>query len=246
MAVQFFQTSSQFQFLCQEIDKAEKEAGHIALIVIDTVARSFGAGDENSAKDMGQFIAECDRLKALYGSTVFLVHHTGIADKSRARGSSSLKGAVDAEFKVERYAKDKSIITLTCTKMKDAEYPEPLAFTLRSVDLDITDEEGNPLTSAILDPVLFPDGAEGEGRQRKKTGKNQQHALQILQQLHQKHQHNLEEGDYDPNQAKVKYQDWKGDCIKKMGARRFREVENSLTESGKISKDVDYVYLEPD
>lgn len=57
------------------------------LIVIDTLARNFGPGDENSQKDMGSFIAILDELRSAFpSSTVLIVHHSGHGDKDRGRG----------------------------------------------------------------------------------------------------------------------------------------------------------------
>lgn len=116
--------------------------GDPALIVIDTLARNYGPGDENSTSDMGAFIAAVDDLKAGFpGCAVMIVHHSGHGDKQRARGAMALKGALDCEYRVE---KADNIITVTNTKMKDAEPPKPLAFTLTGVDL------GDGASSAVL------------------------------------------------------------------------------------------------
>ncbi|WP_324075202.1 MAG: AAA family ATPase [Erythrobacter sp.] len=107
--------------------------GKPALIVIDTLARNYGPGDENSTSDMSAFISVVDDLKAEFpGCTVALIHHTGHAEKKRGRGAMALKGALDWEYLVE---KTDDIIRFTNTKMKDAEPPAPLAFSLESVTL---------------------------------------------------------------------------------------------------------------
>jgi hypothetical protein len=139
------------QFLDAGSAKAVAEAvqglaaqhGAPALIVIDTLARNFGPGDENSTSEMGQFIAAIDDLKAQFrGCAVLIVHHTGHGDKQRARGAMALKGALDCEYRV---GKDGATVKLINTKMKDAEPPATLAFTLNSVDL------GNGASSAVLE-----------------------------------------------------------------------------------------------
>jgi hypothetical protein len=43
------------------------------LIVIDTLARCFGGGDENSAQDMGKFVQACDQLRRATGAAVLAV-----------------------------------------------------------------------------------------------------------------------------------------------------------------------------
>jgi hypothetical protein len=129
-----------------EVTEAVRELaskhGDPVLIVVDTVARNFGAGDENSTSEMGKFIAAIDTVKAEFsGSSIMLVHHTGHSEKQRARGSIALKGALDTEYRLDKVG---DVITLTNTKMKDAEPPAAIAFNLESVDL------GDQVTSAVL------------------------------------------------------------------------------------------------
>ena len=108
--------------------------GAPALIVIDTLARNFGSGDENNTRDMSEFVVAIDDLKARFpGCSVLIVHHSGHADKKRARGAMALKGALDAEYRVEK--PDDELIRLVCTKMKDAEPPKDMAFKFVPVAL---------------------------------------------------------------------------------------------------------------
>jgi hypothetical protein len=141
-------------------DAVAQYSGVPALIVVDTVARSFGGGDENSTMDMGQFICAVDDLRVRYpDAVILLVHHTGHAEKSRARGSMALKGALDAEYRVE---KQDATVTITCTKMKDAPEPAPIAFELQDVKLGI-DRKGREFGSAVL--------VETQAKSRAKAGK---------------------------------------------------------------------------
>lgn len=65
------------------------------LIVVDTMARCMVGGDENSAKDVGRFIAGVEQLSTTYETNSLVVHHTG-KDGEGERGSSALRGAADA------------------------------------------------------------------------------------------------------------------------------------------------------
>lgn len=135
------------------VDAIAAIEGFPVLIVIDTLARSFAGGDENATKDMSEFIAAVDAMKARYpGCTVLIIHHTGHAEKQRARGNLALKGALDTEYRVE---KDGETVTLTATKMKDAPEPDPLAFLLKSVDIGVT-RHGEVFTSAVLEMTAAP------------------------------------------------------------------------------------------
>lgn len=72
-----------------------------SLIIIDTLARSFGGGNENSSEDMGAFIDTVDYLREKADSAILAVHHSGKDTAKGTRGHSSLFGAVDAEFEVK-------------------------------------------------------------------------------------------------------------------------------------------------
>lgn len=132
-------------------DAVEALAGHHgqpALIIIDTLARNFGAGDENNTKDMSEFVAAIDDLKARFpGSSVLIVHHSGHAEKQRARGAVALKGALDAEYRVELEGK---LMRLVNTKMKDAEPPRDVHFQFEQVDL-------GDAKSAVLEATEAPE-----------------------------------------------------------------------------------------
>jgi|GEM_PF-312544 len=128
-----------------------KKGKPVQLIVIDTLARCFGGNDENDARDMGAFIEGCDTIKRETGATVLVVHHSGKDDSKGARGSSSFRAALDAEFNVRREGGGGAII-LTCTKMKDAEEPRPTAFDLREAEL-FTDRDGEQVASLVVHDV---------------------------------------------------------------------------------------------
>lgn len=128
------------------IGEVAEQAGNPQLIVIDTLARNFGVGDENSTQDMSQFINGLDVIKNHYQCTILIVHHSGLSDKGRARGSSALKGAVDVQFRLEV---DGIHHTLSCQKAKDMEKPDPLYFERVSVDVMET-QQGEIVTSPVL------------------------------------------------------------------------------------------------
>jgi len=133
---------------------AQKKPG---LIVLDTLARCFGGGDENATQDMSRFVAACDVLRNYYGCTILIVHHTGHTEKGRARGAMALNAALDAEYRLNR---SESGLTLTATKLKDADPPTPLGMNLVSVKLpNIEDEYGNPVASAAIDVMDADVGA---------------------------------------------------------------------------------------
>lgn len=129
------------------IEEFADRHGSPRLIVVDTVARHFTGGDENSNSDMSVFANTADMLKARYGATVLLIHHSGHGDKDRGRGASALKGALDCEFKAEQSG---DIIRLKATKMKDAPKPEPLTFRFEDVEIARSRRTGDPITTPVL------------------------------------------------------------------------------------------------
>lgn len=116
------------------------------LIVVDTLARNFGAGDENSTKDMNAFIKAVDELRG--EATVLIVHHSGHSNQDRERGSSALRGAADAIYQVERQGG--RIVKLTAQKMKDAPTPPPMALEVKGVALGFAEDNGELATSLVL------------------------------------------------------------------------------------------------
>jgi len=133
--------------LLDTVRQQEEETGkRFGLIILDTLARCFGAGDENRSEDMNRFIGACDRLKTELKSTVLIVHHSGKDDSKGARGSSSLKGACDFEFSIHRPDSGEMGLTLSTPKAKDDRQPAPQFFPLTERHI-FTDSDGDNVTS---------------------------------------------------------------------------------------------------
>jgi AAA domain len=226
------------------VEEMQAASGHKpALIVVDTLARNFG-GDENSQEDMGAFIANLDnflRKSGEWDATVLVVHHSGHADKARGRGSSALKGAVDAEYSL---TKDESgVVRMEATKMKDAEQPAPVAFRLDPITIEgLLDDEGQPVTSAVLSSVAHvPPARNGKvGR-----GRNQTIALSVLADLVDEHRVRLAESGNSPDGARVTLDQWRDRLASKgIDRKRFYDLRNTLKAAGQIVVEFgDYVRL---
>lgn len=116
----------------------------VALIVVDTLARHL-QGDENSTRDMSEFVRAVDGLRdAFPESTAIIIHHTGndAEKQGRSRGSSALKAAVEYEMQCLKGF-------LTFIKNKDGALPPPIEFKLVPVQIG-TDKDGEPITSCIV------------------------------------------------------------------------------------------------
>jgi hypothetical protein len=132
----------------QTISALCEEHGPPALIVVDTLARNMGGGDENSNAEIGIFVSHIDRIRHTLGCTVLIVHHSGHLEGDRARGGSALPAAMDAVFKVEDA---KGVRKLVQTKAKESELAEPMNLVLRTVPIGWLDSKGREITSAVID-----------------------------------------------------------------------------------------------
>jgi hypothetical protein len=119
-----------------------------ALVVVDTLARSMGAGDENTAKDAAMFVRNCDLIREATGAHVMVIHHTGKDEDRGARGSSALRAAVDNEIQIASVGS--KVGQIISRKQRDQPTPETIWFDLRTVELGV-DEDGEPVTSAVVD-----------------------------------------------------------------------------------------------
>lgn len=138
-------TSDDSQWLVEAIATMPRRP---SLIIIDTLARSMGNGDENTAKDMGQFIRSIDQLRSETGAHVMVIHHSGKDASKGARGSGSLRAAVDTEIEIVR---DGNIVMAEARKQRDMPCDGVFAFSLKPVFLG-HDEDGDSVTSAVVTP----------------------------------------------------------------------------------------------
>lgn len=97
--------------------------GKPKLLVVDTLNRNFGPGNENEIEAMSQYIANIYTISQALECAVVVVHHTGHQNKERARGSSALYAALDVEIQVKRADRD---LVISFTKTKHFETPPPI------------------------------------------------------------------------------------------------------------------------
>jgi hypothetical protein len=200
------------------------------MIVIDTLARNMG-GDENSTQDMNSFIQHLDTyLRQDYKCCVLVVHHSGAMDKDRSRGSTALKGALDAEYKCQLDSGTKTI-QFESKKMKDAEMPAAKNFQITQVDLPILDKHGNAVKGAYLTSVDIS-GLVSSVQKRTILPGNQLIALNCLVAIEAKKQADGFEG----MAVSANYDEWR-ESAKNHGlnARRFKESVDGLTKKDMVS-----------
>ncbi|MEZ5217873.1 MAG: AAA family ATPase [Ilumatobacteraceae bacterium] len=93
------------------------------LVILDTLARCFVGGDENSARDAGMAVEQLDIIRRATGACVLLVHHSGKSAASGARGSSAFEAACDTVLEV---VGEGDAVTITPTKQKNHELGRPI------------------------------------------------------------------------------------------------------------------------
>jgi hypothetical protein len=127
------------------LDDAKQKGFVPVAIAIDTVFRSFGAGNVNVSSDMNVYLA-CIAALTDQGYAVALVHHEVKAGGTPA-GSVSLIAGIDTMVHVWRDHKNHRLWRVELAK-DDAE-TEPRAFSLGLVPIGL-DADGRPAVSCVV------------------------------------------------------------------------------------------------
>lgn len=130
---------------------AEPMGCKVELVVLDTLSRMIGSGDEDKARDVNVVVRTSERIQRLTGAHVMIVHHSG-KDRDRGmRGSNALLGAVDCAIEVTKDA-DTGLCEAKVTAIKDGEPLGPFAYTLRQAAVGV-DDEGEDIITCVIDPA---------------------------------------------------------------------------------------------
>ena len=134
--------------------------GQCGMIYIDTLARFFGPGDENSTQDMNSYVTNVAELGRLCGSAVMSVHHTGKDFAKGARGASSLKGACDTEICIDGSCR--SFVEVRCAKQKNA--AEFSGYSLEACPIALENAPEGSLILSLQPPWLAKLKSLNEGQ----------------------------------------------------------------------------------
>lgn len=196
----------------------------LRMVIVDTLARCFGDGDENRQPDMARFVEALDLLRRTFRCAVIVLHHTP-KEADEMRGSSALEGACDVVIRVGKANPDYEALV---RKQKDGACGIAFGFEMLSQTVGV-DEDGEPITSLVA--VL-----DGEGRaaptpanDAEPKGKNQQAVLSVLAQ-------------HDEGLTEVEWRE----AAKASGAvgggnpnRAFREARDALKKAGLVLEEGD-------
>ena len=148
--------------LIQTIEVAIAASGlPLSMLVIDTLNRSFGGGDENG-EDMGQYVVNADKVRAHFKCTTAHVHHIPKSGDLTERGHGSLRGAIDTSLGIQNDP-ETGRRTLICLKQKDGEDGWKMGFTLKSVVLG-QDEDGEDVTTCVTQPDQPSEATTAKGK----------------------------------------------------------------------------------
>jgi hypothetical protein len=123
-------------------DLMERTGVQFELVQIDTLARAFGAGNENNSEDMAAFIHNTGRIQRMLGCSLMVVHHSGKDALKGLRGHSSLLGAVDTQLELAKIDATPNLASqvagsgiLTVSKQKDGETGVKIGFEMVKVEI---------------------------------------------------------------------------------------------------------------
>jgi hypothetical protein len=134
---------------------AQRHDAEGRMLVIDTVNRALGNGDENSAKDMGALIATLSAIQAALPDVhILLVHHQPAGGQERMRGHSSLLGSLD----VAAHVTNGATRLVELTKASDFDDHQCIAFTLKPVEIGVGDN-GEKITAPVVVAEQTPDAS---------------------------------------------------------------------------------------
>jgi KaiC/GvpD/RAD55 family RecA-like ATPase len=153
----------------------------LAMLVIDTLSKTFGAGKENT-DDMAGYVANCQRVSSAFDCLTVVVHHRPKDSESRdLRGHSSLRGGIETMILIE--AGD--IKTATTLKQKDGEDNIVVRFKLERVVIG-EDKRGKEISTCLTSIVEGSELGEmidpRDARKRRLTG-HKRMALDVIEEV---------------------------------------------------------------
>ena len=231
----------------------ERSRHHCVLVILDTVTRTFGPGDQHQSRDMQRYVQSVDELHRATTAHIAAIHHSPWSD-DRGEGAIDLDGAIDVSFVVNVTGTGPTkVFTLKCTGANDGEEGPIMSFRLESVPLG-TDADGKVTTAPVViqaEAIATNDGSNMKGNAAK--------ALDSLRAVMD------EEGQSPPPGASgfpvgavvVARDTWRDRFYKDARAkapkatedalsRRFRRAATELKEGGSIGECGQWVWLDMD
>ena len=165
-----FAEASEVDKLISDVKEAEHKP---SVIIIDTLVDTQGKYDLN--KDMGLFTRGFERFRNETKVSIIIIHHCGHAAKDRPRNGSELGGKCDLIMPVK--CDENGVTTLSYTKIKNGskEKAKPLSWNLKGINTKWRDDDGEIITSVIVEPTDF-----NPVERKKPVARGQQVAIEAL------------------------------------------------------------------
>jgi hypothetical protein len=150
------------------------------LLIIDTLARAFGGGNENDSDAMGSFITSMGKIQEFLACALMVLHHSGKDLAKGLRGHSSLLGAVDTQLEILRFEDQaKGIISLT--KQKDGQDGIRIGFEMVEIEISSSSLGFDPVVSlAVQASDEAVNQASKKAKNNARKGRNQSIAMESL------------------------------------------------------------------
>jgi len=234
------------------VQLVEQTGMEFSLAIVDTLARAFGGGNENSSEDMGAFITAMGKVQEFLKCALMVLHHSGKDAAKGLRGHSSLLGAVDTELELLRFDEQlKGVITIS--KQKDGADNERFGFEMVEVQIR---PAGLGLTEAIVslavqssDDTYMEPSKASKGNAGK--GKNQRLEMLCLEKMVKEHgSAKYIEG---LQRHAIRLEVWRQELWSKMGCTdedkgtfktAWHRAKQRLIDSGEGSIRDDFVWLQ--
>ena len=148
------------------------------LLIIDTLARAFGGGNENDSDAMGSFITSMGKIQEFLACALMVLHHSGKDLAKGLRGHSSLLGAVDTQLEILRFEDQaKGIISLT--KQKDGQDGIRIGFEMVEVEISGSSLGFDPVVSLAVQASDEAVNQESKGN-KGSAGKGKYQKVEML------------------------------------------------------------------
>jgi hypothetical protein len=165
------------EIIVSTVRLAEQRMGcSVGMIGIDTFSKGIAAngGDEDKARDQNRAAANLRNVQAAIDVHIAIVGHTGKDETRGARGSNAHLADVDIMIQIS----GEDVKTAKVTKGNDQPERDLVEFKLAAFEIG-RDEDGDPITTAIIstEQVEAPAGIPGKA---KKLTPNQQTLFGML------------------------------------------------------------------
>ena len=208
--------------LVELVTTVTTEHGHVAMVVVDTLARAM-IGNENSPDDMGAFVSACGALREAGDTFVLIVHHCGKNTALGARGHSCLRAATD--FEEEITLSEDGDGSIRVTKSRDDCSGGVLGFRLDTFELGMN-RKGRFVTTCVVRATDPPPKGKPKAPPKVPIGAVQRVLVDELRKLDRRHPEGVEEAALKSAFIMTRRDQRERQGKPAMGAKRYTDMFN--------------------